>query len=54
MSVSAVMTGSALRECLEAAFCDGRLEEALRLSALVDEMQLELFRKELACKRPAV
>jgi len=48
------LTCPRLRARLEAAFSEGRLDEAIRLSRLVDEMQMEIIRKESADREVAV
>ncbi|MBQ2700996.1 MAG: hypothetical protein IJF65_07560 [Clostridia bacterium] len=47
MFQSSLLPGPALREHLETAYQLGQLEEALRLSLLMDEMQLQQLEKEL-------
>lgn len=41
------LTGSALRERLESAYSQGLTEEAMRLSRMLDEMQLEIIQRDI-------
>lgn len=54
MVMPALLTGSALRVRLETAFGEGAMEEAFRISALLDEIQMDLFQQDLAYERTAV
>lgn len=54
MKNSTLTTGPSLRCRLEAAFAQGQLEEAARLTRLVDQIQIRLLQKETITRRQAV